>query len=63
MAENEQVSRTEPHSFRCDGQTWRKGCERAESEGVNMSHVINEFLEGYATGKLNLPKVVKTYDH
>lgn len=57
------TSRTEPHSFRCNGEIWKKGRKRAASEGVSISHVINEFLEGYAKGKINLPKVTKTYDH
>lgn len=59
---NKYSQRTESHSFRCNGDVWTMSRERAEKEGVTVSHVINEFLEGYALGKINLPTVIKSYD-
>lgn len=64
MADPKPVSagkRTASHSVRTTDALWLKAKRRATFEGVTMNHVISEFLEGYANGRINLPTVVKTY--
>ena len=51
-----------PHSIRVPDNRWTAARARAAREGVRISHVVNEFLEGYARGAINLPRVVTTYE-
>lgn len=53
---------TTTRSIRCSPEAWRKAQIRADKEGVTLTHVLREFVEGYANGELNLPKVVKVYN-
>lgn len=52
---------TTPHSFRCADTIWVKAQERAKQEGVPMNYVIEQFINGYAHGMLDLPKVKLQY--
>lgn len=45
-------------SVRTSDEAWTGARERAQREGVSMSHVVNEFVEGYAAGALDLPEVI-----
>ena len=49
------------HTVRCSDAVWEAARRRASHEGVTISKVITEILEGYASGKLNLPTVIKKY--
>ena len=53
--------RSATHSVRAEDELWAKAKRRAESQGYTINHVINEILEGYARGLINMPKVVKQY--
>lgn len=61
MAQKVRSTRTAAHSVRTQDELWNKAKRRAASEGHTMNHVINEILEGYARGMINLPKVTKQY--
>lgn len=43
---------------------WQRARNRATEEGVSMNQVLNEIMEGYGEGKIDLPHVtvVKTFD-
>lgn len=49
------------HSVRVHDDVWSKARTRAEHEGTTVNGVIEEIMEGYARGLINLPKIVKTY--
>ena len=49
------------HSVRVHNDIWAKGRNRAAMEGTTINGVVEELLEGYALGLLNLPKITKTY--
>lgn len=53
--------RKSAHSVRTNDELWAAAKRRAEGEGMTINGVIEELLEGYARGMVNLPKVVKTY--
>lgn len=44
------------HSIRANNEAWAAAKARATAEGWRLNSVLNEFLEGYATGALNLPE-------
>lgn len=48
-------------SVRVDDTTWNKAVSRANYEGVTMSEVLLRFVQGYAAGLLNLPRVQVVY--
>lgn len=54
---------TVTRSLRCTPEAWQKAQTRADKEGVTLTHVLREFVEGYGNGDLNLPKVVKVYNY
>jgi len=62
---NEKTTRRRPptttRSIRCTPESWRKAQIRADKEGVTLTHVLREFVEGYANGQLDLPKVIKVF--
>jgi hypothetical protein len=49
------------HSVRVPDVNWGAADRRAKREGTNMNAMINEIIEGYGQGYINLPKVTKTY--
>lgn len=49
------------HSIRVHNDTWEKAKRRATQEGTIINSVLEEILEGYGNGLINLPKVVKQY--
>lgn len=55
------TGRTSAHSVRTTDELWEKAKKRAVDEGVTLNFVVNEILEGYARGLVNLPKTVKQY--
>lgn len=56
-------ARNASHSVRTTDDRWNKAKARADREGVSLNFVLNELLDGYGMGLLNLPKVqvTKTY--
>lgn len=50
-----------PRSIRVSDEVWDKTKRRARYEGTTPSYVVNMFLEGYASGLIDLPKVQVTY--
>lgn len=52
---------TQSRSVRTSVPLWEAAKRKAAKEGLTINAAINEFLEGYATGKIALPKVVKIY--
>lgn len=48
-------------SVRVPEDIWEAAKRRATYEGVTMSTVMYEFVEGYAKGLVDLPKVTITY--
>lgn len=50
-----------PHSIRIPDDRWNKARARAKREGVYISFVVNEFLEGYARGDIDMPRVTTSY--
>lgn len=54
-------TRKSAHSVRTTDERWAAAKRRADMEGVTMNAVIEEILEGYGRGLINLPRVTKTY--
>lgn len=50
------------HSLRVHDEIWAKAVRRAGSEGLTINGVLEELLEGYSSGLLNMPRVTKTYN-
>lgn len=48
-------------SVRCSDEMWSAAKRRAESDGVTMSRVLSLIIEGYALGKIDLPRVHIVY--
>lgn len=48
-------------SVRVPEEAWEKARRRANYEGLTMSNVIAQIVDGYAAGLLDLPKHVITY--
>lgn len=40
---------------------WSRASSRAVREGVTMSTVLQELVEGYSLEKINLPRIEKVY--
>ncbi|QGZ16744.1 hypothetical protein PBI_DEWDROP_97 [Microbacterium phage Dewdrop] len=49
-------SKTTPHSVRLRESLWVAAKRRADGENVTMAFMVNEIMDGYARGFLNLPK-------
>lgn len=49
------------HSIRCHDDVWETAKRRATQEGIVLNTVLEEILEGYGKGLINLPKVTKSY--
>jgi hypothetical protein len=54
-------SQKSSHSMRVPDAVWASAQRRATAEGTTMNGMLNEFVEGYARGLINLPRVTKTY--
>lgn len=54
---------TSVHSVRAENVNWSRAAMRAKNEGTNINAAINELLEGYGRGLIDLPKVqvIKQY--
>lgn len=48
-------------SVRVDDQMWTKARKRAKKDGMTMSEVISRFVEGYATGNVDAPRMQMVY--
>lgn len=48
---------TPARSVRVSDDLWVKAKNRAEREGTTVSRATGLLIEGYATGKISLPKV------
>lgn len=55
------ATRYPTRSVRIEDMTWNKAKARAESEGVTISRVLSLFVEGYARGMIDLPKMQMVY--
>lgn len=51
-----------PRSVRVEDDLWARAGERAKAEGTNLSAVLNLLLQGYASRKLDLPRVELVWD-
>jgi len=49
------------HSVRVHDELWAAASRRARSEANTINGVIEEILEGYAKGLINMPKIIKKY--
>jgi hypothetical protein len=49
------------HSVRTTDAVWNKAKARTDAEGTTMNAMINELMDGYGRGMIDLPKVTKTY--
>jgi hypothetical protein len=52
--------RSPAHSIRCPDDVWEKARRRAEMEGRTISHAAALLIQGYAEGRVDLPKTVFT---
>lgn len=50
------------HSVRVHDDIWAAAKRRAATEGTTVNGVVEEILEGYGRGLINLPKITKTYN-
>ncbi len=50
------------HSVRVHDVVWAAARRRAQSEGTTVNGVVEEILEGYGRGLIDLPKITKTYN-
>lgn len=50
------------HSLRVHDEIWTRATRRAQSEGHTINGVLEELLEGYGNGLLNMPRITKTYN-
>lgn len=49
-------------SVRVPDEAWTAAKERAQAEGVAMSYVVAQLVEGYSIGAFNMPRLVKQFD-
>jgi hypothetical protein len=61
QAPRRSVNRTKLTSMRTTPLIFDRAKRRADHEGVAMNTVLEELLEGYGLGLIDLPKVTKTY--
>lgn len=48
-------------SVRIDDDVWSRARARAKADGVTISEVINRFVEGYAEGRIDAPRLRMVY--
>lgn len=48
-------------SIRCSDEAWEPAKRRANYEGVTMSNMAAQLIEGYGKGLIDLPKVQRVY--
>jgi hypothetical protein len=48
-------------SVRISDEAWAAARNRANREGVTISHVLSTIIDGYGSGQLDLPKVNVDY--
>jgi len=48
-------------SVRISDEVWAAARNRAQREGVTISHVLVSIVEGYASGRMDLPHVSVSY--
>lgn len=48
-------AKTRPHSVRTTESLWLSAKRRADQDGVSMTYMISEILDGYQRGLVNLP--------
>jgi hypothetical protein len=55
------AERKAAHSIRTTDSRWAAAKRRADADGTTVSEVMDELLDGYGRGLINLPKITKTY--
>lgn len=60
-AQREDSKYAPARSVRIDDDLWSRARERAKSDGITISEVINRFVEGYAEGHLDVPQMRMVY--
>lgn len=50
--------KTRPHSVRTTESLWLAAKRRTDQEGVSMTYMITELLDGYQRGLMKLPRAV-----
>ena len=49
------------HSLRCSDEVWTLAARRAAREGITMSYVIAQLLEGFGLGYVDPPVIERTF--
>lgn len=49
------------HSVRTTDEIWERARKRSRADSISMNAMINELLEGYGRGLIDLPTVIKKY--
>jgi hypothetical protein len=49
------------HSIRTTDEVWLRARRRSVAEGTTINGVMNELLDGYGRGMINLPTITKSY--
>lgn len=49
------------HSVRTTDEIWERARKRSRTDTISMNAMINELLEGYGRGLIDLPTVIKKY--
>jgi len=55
------ATRYPTRSIRIGDDTWLRAKKRAEAEGLTISRAMSMIVEGYAHGKIDLPRVQMVY--
>ena len=55
------AQRKSVRSIRTADASWLAARARAEKEGLSMSSVVSELVEGYALGYIDMPKTSKEF--
>lgn len=58
---NRQAGGSPTRTARIGDPVWMKAQKRAAKDGVSMSQLMSTLVEGYAEGKISLPRVELVY--
>lgn len=52
---------TASRSIRIDNEVWAKAKARAQYEGITLNYVLTSFVEAYANGIINTPRLTVSF--
>lgn len=61
QAEGKTIARTSTHSVAVPNELWAKLKRIAAAQSIPVNTITRDLMDAYGRGKVNLPKVVKTY--